>query len=537
MARKARLTKKEIELAAKAAAQEALEREEVEENDEEDYDTEDGLSFSVSDEPTDDAFAKEDVFEEGFRKAQTLNTAPRYHIKKNSQFLAVKGYPYSWERLQSEFGEGYYQVMAKAMSNGQILKKQSEMVGDPSGGVARPEEKEVEHTGHDNMAYLTMMQQQQERAESRARQEARATESTMATMMQTVMQIQQQSTQMMMAQQQEANKQFQTLLMSMNQPKGPDPVIGLLTTLLTQKPSNDGFTAASVFKMVQDAESRAENRAFKTQEQIDRKANELAEIKAEAMGSGDAPEESGLKGLIKGFIPVITQMVANQAQQQGLQGSAQPQINPQGSAALQEGFIEPYEQRQAQRSEVQRAETPRAEAPRAQVQATASNPQPKPVEVQRKATPEEIKTQAEAQAARRKDELFTFCAPDIGNAMMQGVAASETAELVLGKLEKEGVSRQTVARTFTLEDFYGYAKQYSLPDEALPWLKAFYETIQAGGARPTVVIPKVVRQAAKAEPINGPSERVVAAKRSPTTRNPARTQSRTATKDLQYKYR
>ena len=63
--------------------------------------------------------------------------------------------------------------------------------------------------------------------------------------------------------------------------------------------------------------------------------------------------------------------------------------------------------------------------------------------------------------------------------MIGGESASKTAEVCLIKLEKEGMARQTVANLFELKDFYGYADQYGLPDEAKTWLKEFHEAIEA----------------------------------------------------------
>ena len=65
--------------------------------------------------------------------------------------------------------------------------------------------------------------------------------------------------------------------------------------------------------------------------------------------------------------------------------------------------------------------------------------------------------------------------------MISGSDASVTADQLLLKLEKEGVSRQTIAKGFSLEDFYGFAEKY-IPAESLNeakvWLKGLYESIQ-----------------------------------------------------------
>lgn len=480
--KKTQVSRQEMEEAAEIASQEAVDELGLDASEDEGP----GSPFAASPlaEP-DESYAEDDVFEESFKKAVALNTAPKFYIKKNSQFLAVKGWPYSWEKLQAEYGEGYYQVIAKAQNNGRILKKQSEMVGDPSGGVDNSADESPESPTDGNMAYLAMMNQFQERADAKAQAQAKAGENAMASVMQTVMQSQQQSTQLMIQMMQESNKQFQSLLLAMQNQhsnKGPDPLLGLVTTLLTQKPS-DGFTTAGVLKMIQDAEARAEARANKIQEQIEKKADSLAEIKLQAMeaGEGDA-EESGFKGLIKGFVPVLTQMMANQQgnpnQAAHLQEQQRHLMNP-SQHELDEQAIRPMVP--APNVSRRPAAQPRPGSP---AQSAAQPRPPGGVNPQNSSKAKVHKVESVSQTQelvltdRQKREIFDAVAGDIGRALMDGVPASKTAQLIVDKLEKEGLSRQTVAKAYTLEDFYGYAREYQLPDEVKSWLKDFHESLQ-----------------------------------------------------------
>lgn len=571
MAKKPKLTKKEIEKAAKAAALKAAEEIEFEEEPEEDDEIEEdafqqpGLGFSLGGE---DDYAKDDVFEEGFKKAQSQNTAVRYHIKKDSQFLCVKGYPYSWEKLQKEYGPGYYMVMAKAMNNGHILKKQSEMVGDPTGGMAQDDETDTDTPHSDgNMAYLAMMNQFQERADAKAQAQAKAGETTMATVMQTVMTVQQKSTEMMMTMIQESNKQTQNLIMTMmqqNQNKGTDPMLALVTTLLTKDKPKDGMGFETVLKLLADKERDTRTTIEKQYEMIEKKADSLAEMKVEAMSAGESEEEeSGFKGLIKGFAPVLTQILQNhQANQPTPEQAAvlNEQRRLQGGG-LDQGFIDDLATRKtvpAARPVQQIPNRPRpthvVPAPSGRVVSTGGdNSQPLHID------PSKLVVQAETTQevpvnARRKDDIFNFCAPDIGNALMTGANASKTAIVVLEKLEKEGLSRQTVANTFRLEDFYRYADFYNLPEEAKPWLKEFHNAIQES-ARPqpvqstggNPVVPKDVARAPAYQPSTGTvdgqtppklvgtgngSAKPLATKRSAPAGTAPRTQSRSAPKNI-----
>ena len=470
--------KKEIEEAAKLAAEEALEEMEEAENFEDD-----GVSLSFGEQQ--DEFNADDVFEEGFKRAQSAKEAPRFHIKKNSQFLTVKDWPYSWEKLQAEYGGGYYQVICKGRSSGRIFKQQTESIAGPEEAKPAPQSDVIEAvTKQDgNMALLAMMNQFQERADERARIEAKSGESNMAQVMQTVVQMQQQTTTLMMTMMQESQKQTQNLIMSMmtqNSQKGPDPALTLLSSLLSKKDSGDGFTAAGVMKMIQDAEMRAETRATKNFELIEKKANELADIKAEALAGGEGDgDESFTKTLVKGFIPVLSQLATNQQNQLTPEQVAHQQMlaGRGPNAGLDQGFVDDGPVRPAiPAARPQRRPQPLNARP---VQPPVTQPEEKKVvsEQEKGATVVQL-PQDPVQLSRMKEQLFNFCAGDIGNAMMNREPASKTVETCLKKLEIEGVPRQTVVNLFELKDFYGYADQYGLPSEARTWLKDFHEALK-----------------------------------------------------------
>lgn len=541
-------TKATIEETVNQQAEQAMAELEESETFENDGDT--GLTLNAFGRDTDtENFAEEDVFEEGFNRARVKNTAPKFHIKKNSQFLTVKGYPYSWEKLQADYGPGYYHVVAKAMNTGVILKQQTEMVGDPNEGKPVIEESNHDANGKPDtqLAILAMMNQIQERAELRAANESKGVESSLATVMQTVMTAQAESTKLMMTMMNESNKQTQTLLLAMmdknSKPPGPDPMLTLVTTLLTQKPDNrDGFTMASVMKMVQDAETRAETRATKNYELIDKKANDLADMKAEAMGSGEGDgEESLTKSIIKGFLPILPQIIA--AQGQGQQATTEQQrlfMEQQHRAnnpALNEGFVEPALRKgvgsngQAQRPP-QPVQRPVQAGPRTVQAAPTQGGTANPAQVVQK-VPEVVVPASEIITdGRLKDQVMQMCIPDIGQALMNGLPASTIVEPLLLKLEKEGISRQTIANTFSLEDFYAVATNHNLPEEVKPWLKDFHESIQkavfgdkssgkvVAGSAPAVEIlpPEPVKHGTNGAATAGPGKPVAASRGKPAAR-------------------
>lgn len=476
---------KTINKAAKIAAAEAITEFETE-TDDLSLDTDEVEEHEVIEQP--DSL---DVFEEGHRRAVSLNDTARFSIKRNSELIATKDYPYSWDRVRQDYGPGYYQIIAKRRSNGHLLKQQSETLGDPNEGR---EEQEVEIPSQsENLSVLALMTQQQERADARAREATQKTENGLATVMQTVMQMQQQSNQQMMTMFMEQQKQTQTLMMTMfqsqNKPQPESALMPILTALITAKPKDEGMKWTEVLKLVQDAEKRAEDRTARQYEMIDKKADQLAEIKAEAMSSGDSGEKPTM---FQSLVPILSQVLAGQ-QAQG-QGQPSPeQIAHQrmleerqrlnAGASLNEGFTETRPAIPAARPE-QRRTMPNPQARPRPVQAVPNVSQPGagatvagPTQVQNQ-VPSAGPAKGVQLDDRTKKNIFDFAAPDIGNALLQGLGPDITAETVLKKLESEGIARQTVATAFTVEDFYGYAALYQVPKEANPWLKDFHEAIQ-----------------------------------------------------------
>lgn len=549
MARKSK--KSVVDLAAKMAAQEAID--EMDQVSEAEFSSPEERDMNLvleDDELTPDSQREQkDVFVDGKAGAKKRFKSVRYRIYRDEKWLGTKSGDYSWEQLQKDHGGGSIRIVAVDSDN-KFITSQALEVEYPENWNEKPEvqvaHSQAPSSSASPLEMMEVMKENQREAENKALNQQTGFATILSTMMQANQQTQQQTTQLMMQMMQESNKQFQSLILAMNQPKGPDPIITLLTTMITSKPKDDnGFTTANVLKMIQDAETRAEARTNKMQDQIDKKANELADMKAEAMaGQGDENEETGFKGLIKGFIPVLTQMVANQqAGQPTPEQMASMQENRRltgGNQGLDQGFIDDL------------ANRPGIPADPRMIRPAQKRPAPAPVQaapVNNVANPA-TKTQESESTARQKDAIFNFCAPDIGNAMIAGDPASKTALIVLEKLEKEGMSRQTVANTFRLEDFYGYADKYGLPEEAKPWLKDFHSAIQEptssklvqpAGAEPLAAAPSrpaatvVDGPVGPAKVVNGTGNgaaKPMAAKRSADPRLGPRAQPRPPSKNI-----
>ncbi len=451
-----------------------------------------------------------DVFAEGFKRANEAGDSVRYHIKKNSQFLCVKDYPYSWEDLQREFGGGYYQIIAKRRSNGLILKQQSESIAEDPNKTERSNQ--APQAGSENLSALAMVQQFQERAEERARSDSKSNESGLASVMQTVAQMQQKSTEMMMTMMMESSKQTQNLMMAMmanKEPKGIDPVVSLLTTLLTKDTKPTGMAFEQVLKMLADKERDTRQAVEKQYETIEKKADALATMKAEAMTAGEGgEEESGLSGMMKGFLPVLAQLAQSKQNQPTITPEQEMQMRIEAErrasgGGIPQNFLDENPMRPAIPAPSNR---PRQQQQQPTRPAQNARPvaQPEANRAQNPVQPGKVVQEPQDPVAlsRLKERILAVSGMLVVQGRMENKKSDETAEICLIGLEKEGISRQTVANTFKLEDFHKYAESYgaTITAEDAEWLREFYEYIKTS-ATPVVAS---VTQNPKPQIVPGP---------------------------------
>ena len=398
-----------------------------------------------------------DVFRDAWLKAQTKNDTPQFYIYKNGTWIANRPYPYSWEKLQGEYGAGHYRIVAKSTINGQNLMIQSQLVGDPNEYTGQKEEieTEVDPVQSNPFAFLTAMSQVQERAETKAAQIASQQTALVTQMMQAMFQAQAQA----QVQQAQAQQQFQMMLMEMQKQNQAVAAENnkLVIGLLTQKPQtvpDTGIKPAEMLKLLQEERKAAKEEAKNNYELIDRKAEALAEIKAEALAGTSDEDESLTKTIIKGVVPVFAEAIKK--------GS----IGVQG---IQPGSVPQAQVPQLPRLPVQ----PKTDYNRANVQTT------KPVGVDPAALLRERKA-AQAQEEKKKSQLaiLDIIGVDLVQALVDRRPAKDVTPDILNKLEKSGTSRQTVSKLFELNDFYVHARRLGVPTEADAWLKEFYEEIQ-----------------------------------------------------------
>lgn len=468
---------------AEKIALEALQNMENEESeDDEEYDSEDEVDPDAENNTIADTMFsnsttaqinERDVFEDAQKAAIARNVPIYFSIYKNTGYIARAEYPYSWDKIQKQFGEGHYKVIAKYHGTNQIVTSQSQFVV----GIEKPIEASKENETNQSMSWVALMNEQTEKAKIESQSQAQAQASSMSTMMQMMMQTQAQASSQMQLMMMEMNKQSQAQAQA-----SQALVLSLMTSLASKKDDNGGFNSATVLKMIQDAEARGESKTKSWYDLVEKKAEQIAEDRIEAQGSGEE-NESTVKTLVKSFVPILSQVMNQNAQAQ-----AQPQMTQAQQAQLvaqknQEALMNRPNQ-VIQQGREQSGQGPRPNVGFADERKgiVKTNPIPQASRPEIIVQPQDLVSSNRKEATlETKSKIFNLVKADIGSALLLRKKATETAEKCLKLLEKEGFLRQTVKESLTLEDYFKFAKENSVPDMAKPWIEEFYAEIQKTG--------------------------------------------------------
>ena len=480
-----------IERAAKAAAEDAIQKMQDIELEEDQPDVFDMQTVDEDfDESGPETIIERDVFSDAPRKATLKNDGVRFYIYKNSEFVGIKNQPYSWEQILKEMGRGHYKIVAKSVKTGTNIMVQSELVGSIESTVTPEPVHEVQESAPSAqmglMEMMAFMNGMNEKAETKLASAQGSQSTAMVTMMQFMMQSQQQSQQ-----------QFQALMMEMNKQsqEASKQNMSLVTSLLMKGSSEKAYGPMEMFKMIQDASNSAEIRTQKFYDLLEKKTEELAEKKAELYAGNSEGEESLSKTLIKSFIPALAQF-AGQTQGQAPQSTEvaprevettrlNPRIaasHPTGPALREErgGFIKTEQNNFARPANfnqtarpVQTRQVPTHVEDLATNKTNIAENQAHEANLKNRGV-NAMKTKEKA-LDQAKANIIELIQVEIGQGILLNKSAIKTADLCLKKLEKAGILRQNVLNAFSLEDCYSLARQYGVLEKAKPWITEFYD--------------------------------------------------------------
>lgn len=422
-----------------------------------------------------------------------------YSIKKNGALAGTKKHPYSWDKVQKEFGEGRYQIIAKSKTTGRIVKKQSmEVEGlgnsyedekkssfDPSDLVSRiAEAVKPKQEGPNFMELFTLMNNASEKARVEAERAAEKQQSTIVQMMN-------QNTQMMLA-------MFQT---QTQQPKQDNTVeLARLIQSFAEKMENrfekaiDKIQAqnqpkdnVSVIEMIKMREE-AQEKGFKLYSQLNQLAESKAQEKVELIeeyrgeGGGEGKKDKSMtETLIETMLPTIAGALAKTGQPQAAPqpqrlvsprpGVPQQRIAKPKTQALPKANIQPKEKavqssREVPRQNGQVAQPVKKESdtglPKANIQIK------KPVQV------------APAVSVEWKKGITDLLVPVYTEHLLEQTEPVQVAPKIIATLAANGVGREEFLEKVTSSDILDVVKGFELPEIAYPWFEEIYAHIKAG---------------------------------------------------------
>lgn len=431
-----------------------------------------------------------------------------YSIKKNGALAGTKKHPYSWEKLQREYGEGRYQVIAKSKTTGRIVKKQSMEVDgvpeynkeneknsfDPSDLVSKiAEVVKPKNEGPSFMELFTLMNSASEKARVEAEKSAEKQTSTLVQMMQ-------QNTQMMLAmltQQSSQPKQdttgdlfrlFQSFAEKMENrfEKNLEKIAAL------NQPKSD-IGVLEMLKMKEDAEERG----FKKYAQL----NQLAEVKAQEKvdlieeyrgeGGGEKKDKSMTETLIETMLPTIAGALAKTQSQP----VAVPQI-PQQRRPVSP--TRPNQQRTAKPSAptLPKANfTAQAKPSEKSGQSVRTNngQSNKPVSQLNSGLPkanfnvskpvvEVSVTTSESWKKHTTDLLI----PVFTEHLLNQTEPHLVAPKIIETLNQNGIGREEFLNKVSNSDILDVVKGFELPEIAYPWFEEVYANIKNSGTNHTI---------------------------------------------------
>ena len=434
-----------------------------------------------------------------------------YSIKKNGALAGTKKHPYSWERLQKEFGEGRYQVIAKSKTTGRIVKKQSmEVEGlggahyeeekkssfDPSDLVAKiAEAVKPKQEGPNFMELFTLMNNASEKARIEAERAAEKQQSTIVQMMQ-------QNTQMMLAMfqtQAQAPKQDSTMeiakLIQAFSEKMENRFEKAIDKIQSQNKPNDNVSVIEMIKMREEAQEKGFKLYSQLNQLAETKAQEKVELIEEYRGEGGTSEKkdkSMTETLIETMLPTIAGALAkaNTGAPQAAAPKApmakaipqQKRVLPQGNVArrgvtakanpiLPKADLKPKERpvqkvgpivREASREDVKAVEDVGMGLPKAQF-----NLAPKVAE-----------TVVNVKSAEWRKGVTDLLVPVFTEHLLEQTAPIDVAPKIVETLAARNISREEFLNNVSFSDILNVVKGFELPEIAYPWFEEIYAHIE-----------------------------------------------------------
>lgn len=504
------------ELASKAARKALAARPKIDDIIEDDDAFEE---FSVGETPNIEEISEFDIFDFCENEFVKKGDFVEYTIKKNGATIGFKKHPFSWEKIQKEFGGGRYNVLAKSTLTGRIVKRQSMPVEDLQtdgrannhGGfnpadlvqqiaeVVKPKD-----DGPNFMELFTLMQSQQEKARQEADRAADRARAESEKQTSTLVQLMQQNTLMMLEMMKATKKEDSTVQLAQLIQAFADKMENRFERTIDkiqaqQSSSKSEFGLLEVLKLQQDAQDKG----FKLYSQLNSIAEAKAEEKLELIeeyretgGGGSTEKKTMTDTLIETILPTVAGALAKQ-------GQAQPQAARPKQVAQQRRAVSPRPTQQNPNAFGQRTQTSpvqaggqvqaqRTQAPSSKVgtvggtgigqnnQSTKNSvglPKanfPKVVE-KTVSTPVNVPNTSDIEGFKKN--VTDILVPIFTVNLLEQNEPSVAAAAVEAGLLDNGISKEEFLAKISLSDMMKVVQGFELPEEANPWFEEIYANL------------------------------------------------------------
>lgn len=456
-----------------------------------------------------------DIFEYGTEQ-QKLGDQVKYIIKRNGEMLASRFHPFSWEKLQEEYGAGQYQIVARSIVKQRYLKSETRSVANPGNGqgvqsefaFGKPKrfyqddrlDRTEEKPGFTEMWGL--MNESSQNAKQEARELARSekeSSNTMLTSLITMIQNSQTNSQSLFLSMMKSNQEgldrisenTNQMFRDMN-----DKFEKIVDKIGSRSQNKEEFGIFELMKLQNDSRDSGFEMFNKMQELAEAKAEEKAEILAGRESGEDKKEKSLTETVVEALLPAISTSLGNKNAQIQAQPDAyqDPNAHPMQRRALPRTSAPTNAlQNRPGTHEAQNVKT--SAAKNAEVKENSGeiggSDRPGSIKInklglpggkiQEKTTAQDLSNKENAKVWEEDSErqaIEEILTPVIVDSMVNMRTPGEGANLLMQALAQHQITPKKFFAKIPKEYILEIVRKYDLPVEAISWLEEVYANLQ-----------------------------------------------------------
>jgi hypothetical protein len=411
----------------------------------------------------------------------------KYEIRKNGEMLAAKVHPYSWERLQKDYGAGSYQVTARSMVTRKYVKHETRAVANIDGvdtPHVRQEEYQQQVQAQPNfMEMFSLMNTLSEKSKTEAREISKEQSNSSNAMMQGFIAMMQNSStqsQQMFLEMSKLNMNVAEKLSEVTNKmfeKMEDRFEKIVDKIGKAKDNDMG--ALQLIKLTEDAQKKGFDMFDKISKIAEAKANEKIDMMEETRGNSTRNEKSSIVDkLVDNILPTIANAISEQQKRDTQQARGylpRPQQRTNAPQAPRFGQRAASAASQASnQSEATQNKTNGA------INRTSNgkNNELSNVRTNEFGLPTIEATPVVKQQLNIKEQIDLILIPVIGQCLLKAESPELGAKEIIKTLQENKIPVKLFLDTFQKDDAKQIVEKYSLPVEAIAWFEGVYANIE-----------------------------------------------------------